>query len=106
MIHGRTLHRFASAFCSPDMRERVIDAFVADFQREWTEAATFGRRASVIVRGYASFGIAFAGCLAHDAQRDPASFTTRVLNRFAFPSVMFLVRKQSDHGPAEAGHDQ
>jgi hypothetical protein len=88
MIPGRALHRFASAFCSPDMRERVIDAFVADFQQEWFEAATFRRCASVVVRGYASFWVALAGCLARDAQNDVVGFTTRVLNRVAFPTVM------------------
>ncbi|HEY0284932.1 MAG TPA: hypothetical protein VGC23_06045 [Vicinamibacterales bacterium] len=82
------------------MRERVIDAFFADFQREWIDAATFWRRASVIVHGYASFGIAFAGCLAHDAQRDPASFTTRVLNGLAFPSVMVVLMLVGFGGPS------
>jgi hypothetical protein len=88
VIPGRALHRFASAFCSPDMRERVIDAFVADFQREWFDAATFRRPASVMVRGYASFGVALVACLAHDAHNDFAGFTTRVLDRVAFPTVM------------------
>lgn len=88
MIPGRALHRFASEFCSLDMRERVIDAFLADFQREWFDAATYRRRASVMLRGYASFGVALAACLAHDARNDFAGFTTRVLDRVAFPTVM------------------
>jgi peptidoglycan/LPS O-acetylase OafA/YrhL len=88
MMPGRTLHRLARALCARDTCERVIDAFLADLQREWADAETCWRRASVIVRGYPSFGIALAGCLAHDAQRDPAGFTMRVLNRVAFPTVI------------------
>jgi hypothetical protein len=88
MIPGRALHRLAGTLCSRDMSERVIDAFFADFQREWLEAATFRRRASVTVRGYASFWVVLAGSLTRDAGNDRAGFAMRVLNRVALPAVM------------------
>lgn len=88
MIPFRALYRVAAALCSRDTCERVVDAFLADLQRECLEAATFRRRVSLILRGYLSFGIALVGCFAHDAQRDPAGFTARVLNLAAFPAAI------------------
>jgi hypothetical protein len=87
MIPGRMLHRLGSALCSPDMRERVIDAFVADFQSEWVDATTPRQRAFVTVRAYWSFAAIMAGCLVHDAQHDFAGFARRVLKRVGLVSV-------------------
>ncbi|HET7158071.1 MAG TPA: hypothetical protein VFI62_03685, partial [Burkholderiales bacterium] len=88
MIPGRALHRLGHSICSPDMRERVVDAFVADFQRECVEAVTFRARASALVRGYASFWVALAGGLIHDARFDFGGFKTRVAIPLAFMGVM------------------
>ena len=88
MIPGRMLHRLAAALCSPDMGERVVDAFFADFQREWLDAETFASRASALIRGYAAFGVVLAGCLMHDARHDFAGFRARALNRIAYYSFV------------------
>ena len=65
------------------MRERVIDAFVADFQREWFHAATLRQRAFVTVRAYGSF----AGIIAEAAYR----WMYQTSLTMAWP---FLVRRQ------------
>src|SRR5688500_15499766 len=79
MIPGRLLHRVASALCSPDMRDRVVDAFIADCQHEWRTAATTAGRSRVVARCWASFWIVLPACLAHDARHDLGGFAKRVL---------------------------
>lgn len=78
MIPGRTLHRIAKMLCSADVRERVIDALIADCQHEWLVAADFVGRVSAVARCWASFWISLAGCLAHDVRYDPFGFVKRV----------------------------
>ena len=73
------LYRLASAVCSTDMRQRVIDAFFADCQREWLDAPNAGSRLLSVARFWSSFWIALAGCLAHDVLHDLGGFTRRVL---------------------------
>ena len=89
MIPGGALHRLASALCSAGMRERVVDALLADFQHEWRHAATTLGRLRVVVRCWSSFWIALAACLAHDVRHDIAGFTRRVVTPVAW--VVFWV---------------
>ena len=88
MIPGHSLHRLAGMLCSRDTCERVIDAFFGDFQREWLEAATVRRRASVAVRGYASFWVVLAGSLGRDVENDLAGLARRAMSGVALPAVM------------------
>ena len=89
MIPGRLLHRLAGRLCSPETCERVIDAFVADFQREWFEAVTFRRSGLVTLRGYVSFWIVLTGSLMRDAQNDFTGFARRALTHVAVPAMVF-----------------
>jgi hypothetical protein len=79
MIPGRLLHRVAAALCSADMRERALDAFIADCQHEWNAAATRFQRLSALARCWSSFWITLAGCLAHDVRHDFAGVSKRIL---------------------------
>ena len=79
MIPGRLLQRVAVALCSFDMRERVIEAVLADCQHEWLNARTPGNRLAAVAKCWLSFWAALAGCLAHDMRHDVAGFTKRVL---------------------------
>ena len=79
MIPGRLLHRVASSLCSADMRDRVVDALIADCQHEWRSAATPAGRSLAGARCWASFWVALPACLAHDMRHDIGGFTRRVL---------------------------
>jgi hypothetical protein len=79
MMPGRTLHRVAKALCSVEIRERVIDALIADCQHEWLSAANSTGRVSAVARCWASFWISLAGCLAHDVRHDIFGFARRVV---------------------------
>jgi hypothetical protein len=79
MIPGRLLHRLATTLCSAEMRERVIEAVLADSQHEWLEAGTPRSRLMALAKCWSSFWVALAGCLAHDLRHDIAGFTKRVL---------------------------
>jgi hypothetical protein len=70
MIPGRLLQRLAEALCSVDMRERVIEAVLADCQHEWLNARTPGNRVAAVAKCWLSFWAALAGCLAHDMRHD------------------------------------
>jgi hypothetical protein len=78
MIPGRILHRLATRLCSPDFRERVIDALIADCQQEWVGATGRARRVGVLARYWTSFWIALAGCLAYDVRHDLAGSARRM----------------------------
>jgi hypothetical protein len=79
MIPGRLLHRLATGMCSAGMRERVIDAVLADSQHEWLEARTPGSRVMALANCWSSFWVALAGCLAHDMRHDLGGFRRRVI---------------------------
>jgi hypothetical protein len=79
MMPGRLLHRLATAWCSADMRERVVEPLLADCQHEWLGASTLGGRLSAVARCWAAFWIALAGCLAHDMRHDMDGFAKRVV---------------------------
>ena len=94
MIPGRTLHRLAAALCSDGIRERVVDALLADVQHEWLHGSTFRGRLLIVVRCWASFWFALAACLAYDIRHDIAGFTKRVLvpgARVSFWVVVWLI---------------
>lgn len=70
MIPGRLLHRVAMVLCSTDMRERVVEALLADCQNESLRAATLASRLVAVTRCWASFWVALAGGLINDARFD------------------------------------
>ena len=78
MMPGLALHRVARSLCSADMRERVIDALLADCQHEWLGAANWAGRVLALARCQVSFWMALAGCLAYDVRHDIVGFTRRV----------------------------
>jgi len=78
MIPGRLLHRVAMAWCSADMRERVVEPLLADCQYEWLGASTLGGRLSVVARYWTAFWMALVGCLAHDVRHDIGGCAKRV----------------------------
>jgi hypothetical protein len=67
------------------MRERVIDALIADYQHEWRTAATPAGRSWVVARWWASFWIALPACLAHDMRHDIGGVAKRVLGPLSWP---------------------
>jgi hypothetical protein len=79
MIPGRALHRVAKTLCSANIRERVIDALIADCQHEWLTAANSVGRAAAVARCWASFWILLAGCLVHDVRHNTFGFARRVV---------------------------
>lgn len=79
MIPGRVLQRLAAALCSVSMRERVVDALIADCQHEWLSADNLTGRLLVFARCWSSFWMALAGCLAHDVRYDTFGFAKRVV---------------------------
>ena len=106
MIPGSALHRLARMLCSTDMSERVIDAFFADFQREWLEAATLRARASTLVRGYASFWVVLACGLMRDVRSDFHGFQTRVAAPIVFLALIIGLLLIGTGAPSwvETGH--
>ena len=61
------------------MRERVVEAALADCQHDWKDAATPTGRLIAVAKCWFTVWIALAGCLAQDIRHDAAGFTRRVI---------------------------
>jgi hypothetical protein len=85
------LHRVAGALCSVEIRERVIDALIADCQHEWLSAANSTTRVSAVARCWVSFWIALGVCLAHDVRHNTFGFVRRVVAPAALAGFLLIL---------------
>ena len=63
MRHARSLLAWAEWLCGEPARRAVFEPLVADWHREWLEAASPAARAMIAARGTAAFMISLAWCM-------------------------------------------
>jgi hypothetical protein len=81
MMPGRLLHRLASFLIPADVRERVLDAQLADFQYEMSHLSGCADRRLALMRGYAAYWCALVLCVPAMARMAVATLRSWTLDR-------------------------